>query len=322
MELRHLIGCALLLAATQNAAAQGPDSAAFVIRLGHDTTALERYVRTGNELIAEAVQRSPATTLHRLVLRFGADRAVTEAEYTVRRPGDSDPLTRRLVRFQGDSAVIENTQGGNTRAQRVSAPGAIPIAGPFYTPYELAIMRVVAGAGSVSLLPGGAPVAIRVERVGGDSVALNNQFDEPMRAHIDASGRILHLHTPAFATVERVRWIDLGRYARDFAARDAAGKGLGPLSPRSTVRRRIQNANIWLDYSRPAMRGRPVWGALVPWGKTWRMGANDAAHFATDRALQFGAVTIAPGTYTLFLMPKADRWELIVNRTTGMSGLD
>ena len=52
------------------------------------------------------------------------------------------------------------------------------------------------------------------------------------------------------------------------------------------------------------------------------MGANDAAHFATDRALQFGAVTIAPGTYTLFLMPKADRWELIVNRTTGMSGLD
>jgi hypothetical protein len=70
------------------------------------------------------------------------------------------------------------------------------------------------------------------------------------------------------------------------------------------------------------MRGRPIWGALVPWDAVWRMGANDAAHFATDRALEIGTLTLQPGTYTLFLLPSAGRWQLIVNRATDISGLD
>jgi DUF2911 family protein len=70
------------------------------------------------------------------------------------------------------------------------------------------------------------------------------------------------------------------------------------------------------------MRGRPIWGALVPYGAVWRMGANDAAHFATDRRIQLGGHTLQPGTYSLFLLPTADAWTLVVNRKTGMSGLE
>ncbi len=323
MAMRYVVFLALTTAGT--AAAQSADSAAFIIRLGHDTTVLERYVRTAQQLSAEAVQRSPTTMLHRLTLNFGPRGAVTGGEWTVRAPGATQPLSRRVIRFQGDSAIIENTQAGGTRTQRVASADAIPLAGPFYTPYELAMMRAVAGgaaADTVLLLPGAATVPIRVQRVGRDSVVLNNQFDEPMRAHIDANGRLLHLRTPAYATVERVRWIDLDMHARDFAARDASGKALGQLSPRAALRQRIGEANIWLDYSRPAKRGRPVWGGLVPWGQVWRMGANDAAHLATDRTLEIGNLTIAPGTYTLFLLPAQSGWQLIINRATGMSGLD
>jgi Protein of unknown function (DUF2911) len=97
---------------------------------------------------------------------------------------------------------------------------------------------------------------------------------------------------------------------------------MGPLSPRQTFRSTVAGANLWLDYSRPAMRGRPIWGALVPSGAVWRMGANEAAHFATDRTLELGTLTLPPGTYTLFLLPTAERWQLIVNRATGISGLD
>jgi hypothetical protein len=70
------------------------------------------------------------------------------------------------------------------------------------------------------------------------------------------------------------------------------------------------------------MRGRPIWGSLVPYDKVWRMGANDAAHIAIDRTVDLGGVTLRPGTYTLFLLPTANEWTLIVNRQTGMSGLD
>ena len=314
-----------LLAAAGAAGAQPRDSAAFLVRIGTDTSVVERYVRDGSRIVMEAVQRSPSTVLHRMVMTLGAGDRVTEAEWTATPPGAAQPGTRRVVRFRGDSAVVATTQGGGTREVRVAAAAAIPMAGPFYAPYELAIMRAVAGGRpktEVVLLPAAAPVTIPIERVGRDSVALENQFGEPMRAHVDARGRLLHLHTPAFTTVERLPWIDLDAFARDFAERDATGRGLGMLSPRATTRTMLGGANLWLDYSRPAMRGRPVWGRLVPYGELWRLGANDATHLATDRPLDLGGLALAPGTYTLFLLPAADAWTLVVNRGTGISGLE
>jgi hypothetical protein len=314
------------MAALPVGAQERADSAAFIVRLGNDTTAVERYVRTPERIVIEALQRSPATTVHRLVMVPGAGARITSAEWTVRAPGAANPVVQRTVAFAGDSALITTTQAGAVRTQRVAARDAIPIAGPFYTPYELAIMRVLAGSSrtdNVPLLAGANLVRIPIQRVGQDSVALNNQFDEPMRAHIDARGRLLHLHTPAYTTVERLRWIDLDRLVSTFAGRDTIGKALGALSPRQTYRARVDGANIWIDYGRPLMRGRPIWGALVPWDKVWRMGANDAAHISTDRTLEVGSLTLVPGTYTLFLLPAAaGRWSLIVNRATGMSGLD
>ena len=78
-----------------------------------------------------------------------------------------------------------------------------------------------------------------------------------------------------------------------------------------------------LIYSRPQKNSRTIFGDLIKYGSTWRLGANDAAHIATDRPLQIGSVTIQPGTYTLFLLPNsANNWQLVVNRVTGISGLD
>ena len=306
-------------------AAQSADSAAFIIRLGTDTTAIERYVRTDRELVAEAVSRSPSTMLHRLSMSLDADGRVTRAIYALLRPGMDAEVRRVVVTFDGDSARLETVMGANSRTQTVAAGNAIPLAGPFYAPYELAMMRAAAGSTTslrVPLLAGSDTVGIPIARIGTDSVSLTNQFGEPMRAHIDARGRLLHLNTPAFTTVERLRWVDLDGMATAFAARDHTGGGLGMLSPRAAYRTVVDGANVWVDYSRPGMRGRPIWGALVPWGNVWRMGANDAAHIAVDRAVALGGVVLEPGTYTLFLIPDEEKWTLIVNRATDISGLE
>ncbi len=305
--------------------AQRTDSAAFIVRLGSDTTSVERYVRSANQLVVEAVQRSPSTTVHRLVIDYTPANSIQRAVYAVSAPGRDQPLLRRITEFRGDSAIITSEQGGQSRVQRVLARNAVPMAGPFYSPYELAVMRAAAGSSqksSVQLLAGANLVDIPIERIGRDSVSLTNQFGEPMRAHIDARGRLLHLHTPAYTTLERLGWVDLDRLTADFANRDATGKGMGNLSPRQTYRSTVNGANVWIDYSRPGMRGRPIWGSLVPYDRVWRTGANDAAHFATDKAIEIGGLTLAPGTYTMFLLPTADQWSLIFNKQTGMSGLE
>ena len=210
--------------------AQRADSAAFIIRLGNDTTSVERYVRTANQLVVEAVQRSPSTTVHRLVIDYTAANTIGRAVYAVSAPGREQPLVRRITEFRGDSAIITSEQGGQSRVQRVLARNAVPMAGPFYSPYELAVMRAAAGSGqksSVQLLAGTNLVDIPIERIGRDSVSLTNQFGEPMRAHIDARGRLLHLNTPAYTTLERLGWVDLDRLTAISRTGMPRGRGWG-----------------------------------------------------------------------------------------------
>ena len=121
---------------------------------------------------------------------------------------------------------------------------------------------------------------------------------------------------------ERVEFIDVKAMAKAFSERERAGSSLGILSPRDSVRTEVQGARLAIDYSRPAVRGRTIFGNVVPWDSVWRTGANAATQFTTDKELQFGSVTVPPGTYTLFTIPGTDRWQIIINRQHGQWGTE
>ena len=79
--------------------------------------------------------------------------------------------------------------------------------------------------------------------------------------------------------------------------------------------------SVKTDYSSPSMKGRKVYGDLVPFGQVWRAGANEATTFATDTDLVVGGKTVPAGNYTIFVIPNATAWELIVQKTTGEWGI-
>ncbi len=82
-------------------------------------------------------------------------------------------------------------------------------------------------------------------------------------------------------------------------------------------------AVIRIEYGQPHARGRTVVGSsLVPMDSVWRFGANLATHLTTDVDLDLGGTTVPRGTYTLFALPTASGWQLIVNRQTGQWGTD
>jgi Protein of unknown function (DUF2911) len=74
-------------------------------------------------------------------------------------------------------------------------------------------------------------------------------------------------------------------------------------------------------YSSPRMKGRRIYGDLVPFGKVWRAGANEATTLVTSSDLVVGGTTVPAGNYTIFTIPNADRWTLIINRKTGEWGI-
>ncbi|HLW85392.1 MAG TPA: DUF2911 domain-containing protein [Candidatus Sulfotelmatobacter sp.] len=75
------------------------------------------------------------------------------------------------------------------------------------------------------------------------------------------------------------------------------------------------------DYSSPRMKGRKVYGGLVPYGEVWRTGANNATTFVTSADIVVGGKTVPAGSYTIFTVPSADKWTLIVNKKTGEWGI-
>jgi len=82
---------------------------------------------------------------------------------------------------------------------------------------------------------------------------------------------------------------------------------------------------IKIDYSSPRAKGRKIFGtgdALVPYGEVWRTGANEATTFVLDKNVSVGGQAVPAGSYTIFTVPKADGWTLIISKKTGEWGTD
>jgi hypothetical protein len=102
------------------------------------------------------------------------------------------------------------------------------------------------------------------------------------------------------------------------------------ISPPDVVTRTFGQTNdnrVTIYYSRPFTRDpqtgetRKIWGGVIPFGKVWRAGANEATLLVTMRPLKFGAVEIPAGAHTLFLLPNADDTsKLIINKEVGQWG--
>lgn len=95
-----------------------------------------------------------------------------------------------------------------------------------------------------------------------------------------------------------------------------------PLSPPAKAEATINGKKITIDYSAPSKRNRVIMGGLVPYGKVWRTGANAATTLTTETDLMIGSLHVPKGTYTLYTIPEAKQWTLIVNKQTGQWGTE
>jgi hypothetical protein len=86
------------------------------------------------------------------------------------------------------------------------------------------------------------------------------------------------------------------------------------ISPHEQTSAVIEGTRVTITYGRPSMRGRTIFGALVPYGLVWCPGADEATTLDSTRALQFGPLRVPAGPHTMWMLPTADRWTLIISR--------
>lgn len=327
MPFRALSLSLLLLAA---APAFGDDGGYFVVRLGQDTTFVEHYTRTPSRVVVDHVGRAPRVLQRRFTYEYEKGE-IARVSMVVTPPGASTPTQTLEGTFGPDSARMR-IQSGSAPVQNVTLmapPGTVVVAGTSpWAGYEGLLMRLVGEKRdtlrtALYLLGGNSTTWIRLQRLGHDSVAVTNGRNDRFHVRVDKQGRILGvlpLAGTARYSVERVASLDLAALAAGFAAREQAGSGLGSLSPRDSVVVTVAGAALWIDYGRPAKRGRTIFGDLVRYGDVWRTGANAATQFRTDKALDFGGTVVPAGTYTLWTVPGPNGWTLRFNGETGQWG--
>lgn len=331
----RLSGCpSLTVLALLLAACAPPERRAYVERLGEDTLSVEVFAETGDGFEGDLLIRSPQT----LVAHYAATRAadgtlahLTVAWKTPPTNPDGPPPQGFDVTLDAGQATI--ARWGGARADTVTIdvpPGTLPVPAKLPVPFaflEQALRQARAHGDSPYEVPflyagRGARITSRALSWAGDTLTLDF-FGMPMRAGLDAAGRVAWrsgAETTLKVEGRPAAGLDLAALADAYAARDARGAGMGVASPEATVEATVGPAHLTVVYSRPARRGRAIWGGLVPYGRWWRTGANAATAFTTDHDLLLGDTRVPAGRYTLFSRFTPDDAHLIVNRQTGQWG--
>ena len=98
----------------------------------------------------------------------------------------------------------------------------------------------------------------------------------------------------------------------------AAQLELPAASPPAKVMQRVGVTDISIDYSSPGVKGRKVWGDVVPFDKVWRTGANAATKITFSRDVTFGGKPVPAGTYSIVSMPSQKGWKVMLNKELGL----
>lgn len=91
-------------------------------------------------------------------------------------------------------------------------------------------------------------------------------------------------------------------------------------SPPAQASSTVGNTTITIDYSQPSVKGRKLWGELVPYGEVWRTGANEATTFEVNNDVEIEGQPLAAGKYGLFTIPGEDEWTIIFNKEPNQWG--
>ncbi|MCY1020197.1 DUF2911 domain-containing protein [Pyxidicoccus sp. MSG2] len=98
----------------------------------------------------------------------------------------------------------------------------------------------------------------------------------------------------------------------------AAQLELPAASPSAKVMQRVGVTDISIDYSSPGVKGRKIWGDVVPFDKPWRTGANAATKITFSRDVTFGGKAVPAGTYSIVTLPSQKGWKVMLNKELGL----
>ena len=317
----------------------------FVTMLGNDTISVESVSREGNTLTSDAVDRFPRVQVRHTVVNLNDSGSILHLVMDIHTPSEPPGLRERKVvaDVANKNVHLTKTDSSGTVKRDFPTEGSIVVAHvpQMYSLYELYFAAALKKA-SASKLAAGTPVPMR-------QFYIDREFDRFPLGHVTVtpldkrkveithdwlsgtgeaimdSGYNMISYSGARTTykvaVQRLSTApDVKGIADRFEKKETASGNVTSMSVYDSIRTKIGDASLTVDYSRPLSRGRTLLGDVIPYDRVWRTGANAATQFSTSMPIKIAGMQIPAGRYSLFTVPHANGVELIVNKETDQWG--
>ena len=306
------------------------DSGYIIYTLGKDTIEITHYRLTGDDFTTTIVQRVNSS-VNKLKGRFFPNGDLQYMEGYRYRPviGKDSILLETFRLYQkGDSTYIKQKSGDRITERKIG--GRVMVG---YWPYvHMSVILAnyvprnigdsIAGNHIVGVLP---PAKFVVKRISERKLTANSRVMGPFTLYLNEKGKVESLD--AIGSSYNVKGTIVPRLNLDsiilsYARREEKFGPFGWPNKYDSVQTGIGNSSIKINYTRPSMRGRVIFGEVVPWNRYWRMGANRATKITLSRPLNFNGKILPAGEYSVFTMPSPTGWTMMFNKEANIWGTD
>ena len=306
------------------------DSGYIIYTLGKDTIEITHYRLTGDDFIATVVQRANSN-VNKIKGKFFPSGELQYMEgYRYKPVIGKDSLLLLTFRFyqKGDSTYFEEKSGNSIYRRKDSGRAMVN-----YWPYvqmnvilaNYAPKNVGDSIVSNHIIGDLPPAKFVMKRIADRKLTAYSRVMGPFTLYLNEKGKVESLDATGSSYNVKgtiVPRLNLDSIILSYARREEKFGPFGWPNKSDSIQTVIGNSSIKINYTRPSMRGRVIFGEVVPWNRYWRTGANQATKITTSYPLYFNGKILPAGVYSVLTMPSQTGWTMMFNKEANIWGTD
>ena len=306
------------------------DSGYIIYTLGKDTIEITHYRLTGDDFIATVVQRANSN-VNKIKGKFFPSGELQYMEgYRYKPVIGKDSLLLLTFRFyqKGDSTYFEEKSGNSIYRRKDSGRAMVN-----YWPYvqmnvilaNYAPKNVGDSIVSNHIIGDLPPAKFVMKRIADRKLTAYSRVMGPFTLYLNEKGKVESLDATGSSYNVKgtiVPHLNLDSIILSYARREEKFGPFGWPNKSDSIQTVIGNSSIKINYTRPSMRGRVIFGEVVPWNRYWRTGANQATKITTSYPLYFNGKILPAGVYSVLTMPSQTGWTMMFNKEANIWGTD
>ena len=319
-----------LLALAQN---NRQDSGYIIYTLAKDTTSIAYFRLTGDDFTTTFVDRAylnvSKLNVTKLKGRFFPNGELQSMEGYKFQPNlgkDSILLETFKLYVKNGSTYIEQKSGERITEEKYAGRVMVSFYPYIYLPVLLAnYVPKNVGDSIVGNSFSDPPAKFVIKRLSERKLTAYSRYMGLFTLYLNERGKVASIDAIGSsynvkATI--VPSLNLGSLILQYIKREQQFGPLGFAKERDSVQVDISNTIIKISYSRPSMKGRVIFGEVVPWNRHWRTGANRATKITINHPLDFNGKMLPAGEYSIFTMPSQAGWTMMFNKEANIWGTD